>query len=77
MIAGATGLKGLRLARRGVPREMALAFAAGIGAAFVSTLASVSVIRAVERNRSFAPYAAYRALLAGAVLRRAWQTRSR
>jgi undecaprenyl-diphosphatase len=77
VIVGATGLKGVRLARRGVPRELVQAFAAGIGAAFVSTLASVSVIRAVERNRSFAPYAAYRALLAGAVLRRAWQTRSR
>jgi undecaprenyl-diphosphatase len=77
IIVGATALKGTRLARRGVPRPVALAFAAGVGAAFASTLASVRIIRAVERDRSFAPYAAYRALLAGAVLRRAWQNRSR
>jgi undecaprenyl-diphosphatase len=77
VIVGATALKGARLARRGVPPALATAFAAGVGAAFVSTLASVRIIRAVERDRSFAPYAAYRALLAAAVLRRAWQNRSR
>jgi undecaprenyl-diphosphatase len=74
VIVGATALKGARLARRGIPTSVATAFAAGVGAAFASTLASVRIIRAVERDRSFAPYAAYRALLAGAVLRRAWQT---
>lgn len=77
IIVGATALKGARLARRGVPPALATAFAAGIGAAFVSTLASVRIIRAVERDRSFAPYAAYRAALAAVVLRRAWQNRSR
>jgi undecaprenyl-diphosphatase len=77
VIVGATALKGARLARRGVPPALAGAFAAGVAAAFVSTLASVRIIRAVERDRSFAPYAAYRALLAAAVLRRAWQNRSR
>jgi undecaprenyl-diphosphatase len=77
VIVGATALKGVRLARRGVPPALASAFAAGVGAAFVSTLASVRIIRAVERDRSFAPYAAYRAALAGVVLRRAWQNRSR
>jgi undecaprenyl-diphosphatase len=77
VIVGASALKGARLARRGVPRALATAFAAGVGAAFVSTLASVRIIRAVERDRSFAPYAAYRALLAALVLRRAWQNRSR
>ena len=65
------------LARRGVPPAVATAFAAGVGASFASTLASVRIIRAVERARSFAPYAAYRTLLAGLVLRRAWQNRSR
>ena len=60
VIVGATALKGVRLARRGVPAALAGAFAAGVGAAFVSTLASVRIIRAVERDRSFAPYAAYR-----------------
>ena len=77
IIVGATALKGTRLARRGVPPAVATAFAAGVGASFASTLASVRIIRAVERARSFAPYAAYRALLAGLVLRRAWQNRSR
>ena len=45
--------------------------AAGVAAAFASTLASVRLIRAVERDRSLAPYALYRAVLAVAVLRRA------
>ncbi|MEA2255229.1 MAG: undecaprenyl-diphosphatase [Solirubrobacteraceae bacterium] len=77
IIVGATALKGTRLARRGVPRPVAGAFAAGIGAAFVSTLASVRIIRAVERDRSLAPYAAYRAALGAVVLRRAWHNRRR
>jgi undecaprenyl-diphosphatase len=70
VIVGATALKGARLARRGLPRGMAGAFAAGIGAAFASTLGSVRLIRAVERDRSLAPYAAYRLALAALVLRR-------
>jgi undecaprenyl-diphosphatase len=74
VIVGATALKGVRLARRGVPGTMMWAFAAGMGAAFASTLGSVRVVRTVD---AFTPYAVYRALLAGAVLRRAWQTRSR
>jgi hypothetical protein len=43
IIVGATALKGVRLARRGVPPALASAFAAGVGAAFVSTLADVGV----------------------------------
>jgi undecaprenyl-diphosphatase len=76
IIVGATVLKGVRLRRRGVPSSVAGAFATGIGASFASTLASVRIIRAVERNRPFAIYAAYRAALAAVVLRRAWQNRS-
>jgi undecaprenyl-diphosphatase len=75
IIVGATLLKGARLARRDLPPEIRAAFAGGIAAAFVSTLASVRIIRAVERDRSLAPYAAYRVALAAAVLRRAWQNR--
>jgi undecaprenyl-diphosphatase len=71
VIVGATALKGVRLARRGLPSGVAGAFAAGVGAAFLSTLASVRLIRAVERDRSLAPYAAYRLVLAAVVLRRA------
>ena len=77
VIVGATGLKGVRLARRGVPWPLAAAFAAGMAASFASTLASVRVIRAVERNRPFTIYAAYRATLAAVVLRRSWQNRKR
>jgi undecaprenyl-diphosphatase len=71
VIVGATLLKGVRLARRGLPSGVAGAFAAGIGAAFASTLGSVRLIRAVERDRSLAPYAAYRLVLAALVWRRA------
>jgi undecaprenyl-diphosphatase len=77
IIVGATVLKGVRIAHRGVPSSVAGAFAAGIGAAFASTLASVRIIRAVERDRPFTIYAAYRATLAAVVLRRAWQNRNR
>ena len=71
VIVGASVLKGARLVRRGVPRRMAARFAAGIAASFASTLASSWLIRHVERDRSLAPYAAYRAGLALAVLARA------
>jgi undecaprenyl-diphosphatase len=70
IIVGATALKGTRLARRGLPRPMAAAFAAGVGASFASTLASVRVLRAVERGRPFLPWALYRVALAVVVLRR-------
>jgi len=68
VIVGATVLKGVRLARRGLPRALRAPFAAGVGAAFASTLASTWLIRQVERDRSLLPYAAYRAALAAAVL---------
>src|SRR4051794_519122 len=75
VIVGATVLKGVRLAKRGLPPGAKPAFAAGIGAAFASTLGSTWLIRQVERDRSLAPYAAYRVGLAGVVLRRLWQDR--
>jgi undecaprenyl-diphosphatase len=75
VIVGATVLKGARLARRGLPPGVAGAFAAGIGAAFGSTLASVRLIRAVERDRPLAPYAVYRLALAAVVWRRALRVR--
>jgi undecaprenyl-diphosphatase len=77
IIVGASALKGTRLARRGLPRDVRLAFAAGIGASFASTLASTWLIHQVERDRSLAPYAAYRVGLAGLVIRRLWQDRGR
>jgi undecaprenyl-diphosphatase len=70
VIAGATLLKGVRLARRGLPPGTARPFAAGAGASFVSTLGSTWLIRQVERDRSLLPYALYRLVLAGVVVRR-------
>ena len=70
IILGATALKGTRLARRGLPAGTARAFAVGIVASFATTLASVRIIRQVERDRSLLPYAAYRVGLAGLVVYR-------
>jgi undecaprenyl-diphosphatase len=75
IIVGATVLKGVRLAKRGLPRGVAGSFAAGIGAAFGSTLLSVRLIRAVERDRPLAPYAAYRLALAALVWTRGVRSR--
>ncbi len=68
VIAGATLLKGLRLRRRGVPEPARKALLAGAGASFASTLASTWLVRQVERDRSLAPYAAYRIALGSLVL---------
>jgi undecaprenyl-diphosphatase len=70
LIMAATALKGERLRRRGLPRRLRAAFALGTGASFASTLASTWLIRQVERDRSLAPYAAYRLALAALVVRR-------
>jgi undecaprenyl-diphosphatase len=77
VIAGATALKGYRLARRGLPRRMAAAFAAGTAASFASTLASARIVRTVDRGHSLLPYAAYRVALAALVVRRLRQNRPR
>ena len=68
VIAGATALKSVRLARRGLPRRTSGPFALGAGASFVSTLGFTWVIRQVERDRSLLPYAAYRVALASLAL---------
>jgi undecaprenyl-diphosphatase len=68
IIVGATALKGVRLSRRGVPRDLRRSLAIGVGASFASTLASQRLIGLVERDRALWPYAAYRAGLAAAVL---------
>ena len=68
IIVGASGLKGARLGRRGVSPELRRAMIAGTAASFASTLASQRLIGLVERDRALWPYAAYRAVLAAAVL---------
>jgi len=70
VIAGATLLKGLRLARRGLDSQTGAAFGAGAAASFASTLVSTWLIRQVERDRSLVPYAIYRVALAAAMIRR-------
>jgi undecaprenyl-diphosphatase len=70
VIAGATLLKTVRLARRGLPPRSALPIAIGAGASFASTLGSTWLIRQVERDRSLLPYAVYRLGLAALVLAR-------
>jgi undecaprenyl-diphosphatase len=65
IIAGATVLKGVRLARRGLPAGTAVGFGAGIAAAFASTLASRRLVR---DDRALWPYAAYRSGMALTVL---------
>jgi undecaprenyl-diphosphatase len=77
VIAGAAVLKGIRLAKRGLPPELRRAFAVGAGASFVSTFGSTWLIRQVERDRSPLPYALYRCALAGTVVRRLWNHRRR
>jgi undecaprenyl-diphosphatase len=71
VIGGASGLKTLRLARRGLDRSTVPAFAAGAAVSFVSTLLSTQAIRQVERDRSLAPYWAYRLALGAVALARA------
>jgi undecaprenyl-diphosphatase len=71
VIAGASLLKGVRLARRGIEPGQRRSLAVGTGVAFASTLASQGLIRMVERDRALWPYAAYRIGLAALVLRHA------
>ena len=61
VILGAAALKGVRLARRGVPSGIAHGMVAGAATAFASTLLSLRLITMLERSRSLRPYAAYRA----------------
>jgi undecaprenyl-diphosphatase len=76
VIAGAVALKGVRLCRRGVAPGTGRTLAIGAGASFVSTLASMRLIRLVERDRALWPYAAYRLALAALVLQRARRVES-
>jgi undecaprenyl-diphosphatase len=70
IILAAAGLKGVRLWRRGLQREIAGPFAAGAAAAFVSTLASSRLVGLVDRARSYAPFAGYRVALGAVSLMR-------
>jgi undecaprenyl-diphosphatase len=68
IILAATGLKGVRLARRGMPADVAGAFAAGALASFASTLAATRLVRVVDEAPTYLPFAAYRIALGAAGL---------
>jgi undecaprenyl-diphosphatase len=68
IILAAAGLKGFRLARRGMEREVARPFALGALASVVSTLAATRLVRAMDEAPSYAPFAAYRVGLGTAAL---------
>lgn len=68
VIAAAATRKGSLLRRRGIERGARRRLAVGVGAAFISTLASQGLIRLIERDRSLLPYVAYRLALAALLL---------
>ncbi|MGA9284502.1 MAG: undecaprenyl-diphosphate phosphatase [Solirubrobacteraceae bacterium] len=70
VIAGATTLKGLRLARRGTPRELRLPFAAGAVGSLLSTFAGSTLLTPSRRTRLLGACALYRGALALFVIRR-------
>jgi undecaprenyl-diphosphatase len=69
VIAGASVLKGVRLAQRGLPPGMTGRFALGMGASLASTLVAARLVP-VERVGALWPYAAYRTGLAALTLGR-------
>jgi len=70
VIAAATALKSLQLARRGTPPELRLPFAAGAAGSLLSTLASSALLTPPRRARLLGACALYRGVLALFVVRR-------
>ena len=68
IILAAAGLKGFRLARRGLARELAAPFAIGALASFGSTLVATRLVRAMDEAPSYVPFAVYRVGLGAAAL---------
>jgi undecaprenyl-diphosphatase len=68
VILAAAGLKGYRLWRRGLPRQLRASFAAGAAAAFASTLLSSPLVRLVDGARSYLPFGVYRGALGAVAL---------
>jgi undecaprenyl-diphosphatase len=70
VIAGAALLKGMRLAREGVPRELRVPLLAGAASAFASTLLSARLLGFRQRALLLPASTTYRGVLAGLVVRR-------
>ncbi len=70
VILGAVGLKGTRLARRGISRRQRRWLGLGFATSFGSTVASNDLIGLVERDRALLPYALYRVALGLLILAR-------
>jgi undecaprenyl-diphosphatase len=70
VLVGAALLKAIRLAERGLERERAPAFAAGVAGSFASTLAIAALPHNRRRSQRLLPYAVYRAALASWMLSR-------
>ena len=68
VIAGASLLKGVRLARRGLSRRQGRWLAIGTATSFISTLVSNRMIELVERDSALLPYALYRVAFAAVIL---------
>lgn len=60
LLVAAGGLKGARLARRGMPAGLWAPFTAGFGAAVVSAVAARRLLERFEGASSYAPLATYR-----------------
>jgi undecaprenyl-diphosphatase len=70
VIAGATLLKGIQLARAGTPSTLRLPLLVGATSAFTSTLASATMLGPSRRTALWPTCAVYRAMLALLVIRR-------
>jgi undecaprenyl-diphosphatase len=68
VLAGAGALKGLRLARRRPAERESATLVIGAAAACGATFAALPLARMLERDRPLAPWAAYRVVLALALL---------
>lgn len=68
VLVGASLLKAIRLARRGLEPQLVPVFAAGAAASFASTLACAATARRRRTAHRLAPYAVYRVALAGLLL---------
>lgn len=70
VLVGAALLKAARLAQRGLEREWAPAFAAGVAGSFASTLACAALPQRRQSSARLLPYALYRVVLASWILSR-------